>query len=153
MPIQFQAVERYLDEHDGISLPIGDKSYTIPAPSALTGLEVTRLMAAMVDASAGKEISDDTIAEIAKLDEEAGSDLERRILGPALDEMIADGVPWPMVQLAFQTAMVWISQGAETAAIYWTSGGGAMGKAPNRQTRRSTPKARRASTASKRRAK
>lgn len=151
MPIQFDAVTEYLD-NDGISLPIGGKDYIIPPPDALLGLEVTQIMTLVVDATNGININDDPrIKEILDANEQADASYERRILGPALDEMLADKVPWPMVQLAFQTTMVWIAQGAESAARYWASGGGAMGKAPGRKRARKTRKARRGSTGSKRR--
>lgn len=149
MPIQFEAIDEYLDT-EGISLPICGKSYLIPPPDALTGLEVTRLMSLMVDATNGQDISDDPrVKAVLEADAQADEHFEKRILGPALDEMIADKVPWPMVQLAFQTAMVWISQGAEQAARYWAAGGGATGKAPNRATRRATRKAPQASAGSR----
>jgi hypothetical protein len=149
MAIRFDAIDEALDL-EGITLPIGGKDYLIPPPNALTGLEVTRLMSLVVDATNGADITDDPrVAEVLDANEKAGESFEKRILGPALDEMMTDGVPWPMVQLAFQTTMIWISQGAETAARYWTAGGGATGKEPNRQTRRATRKARPVSTASR----
>lgn len=151
MPIQFDAVDEYLDL-EGITLPIGGKSYLIPPPDARTGLEVTRLMSLLIDATNGNDITnDERVQQVLAANDEAGGDLEHRILGAALDEMISDGVPWPMVQHAFQTTMVWISQGANQAALYWAAGGGVMGKAPNRETRRVTPKDRQVSTGSRKR--
>ena len=147
----FQPIDDYLDL-EGITLPIAGKNYLIRPVDALTGLEVTRLMGLVVDATNGIDITNDPrAAEVLEANEAAKDSLEHRILGDALDEMIADGVPWPMVQLAFQTAMVWISQGVEAAARYWAAGGGATGKAPNRQTRRATRKGRQGSGGSKKR--
>lgn len=128
--LQFQPIDEYLDD-DGITLPIRGKDYTIQPPDALTGLEVSRLMSLTVDAVAGRDIEDDPrVQQVLDAHTKAGESLENRVLGPALDEMVADGVPWPSVQLAFQTTMLWITQGAEVAARYWAAGGGAMGKAP-----------------------
>lgn len=149
--IQFKPVDEFLDL-EGISLPIRGKDYVIPPPDAITGLEVTRLMAAVMGALDGADIGVQ-LNELADVDEKAGGELELRVLGPALAEMQADGVPWPLVKLAFQTAMVWIAQGAETAARFWGSGGGMVGKAPSRPTRQPTRKVRRASTGSRSRKK
>lgn len=149
--IRFDPIDEYL-ELDGISLPIRSrthpdgKDYTILPPDALTGLEVIRLVAASTSTIDDVEMQ---LREVAQIDDAAGGNLEARVLGPALDEMIADGVPWPMVKLAFQTTMTWISLGAEVAARFWGSGGGMVGKAPSRPTRQPTRKGRRASTASK----
>ena len=145
--IQFKPVDEYLDL-EGISLPIRGKDYVIPPPDAITGLEVTRLMAAAMGALEGVNIAVQ-LEELATSDEKAGGELEQRVLGPALAEMMADGVPWPIVKLAFQTAMVWIAQGAEIAARFWGSGGGMVGKAPALPTPAATPKARRVSAASR----
>lgn len=151
MPIQFEAVSEYLD-HDGISLPIAGKNYIIAPPDALLGLEVTHIMTLVVDAIGGADISSDPrVKEILDAHGKADESYERRILGPALDEMLADKVPWPMVQLAFQTTMVWIAQGAESAARYWASGGGALGKAPGRKRDRKTHRGRQGSAGSKKR--
>lgn len=151
----FQPIDAQIEELnglDGITLPINGKHYTIPAPDAATGLEVTRLMEVVTrvanDQGAPTEAE---VENILTLDRKAGGDLISRIMGPALDEMVADGVKWPVVKLAFTTALFWISQSAEEAAIYWASGGGDLGKAPNRQTRRATRKAPPASAASRRR--
>ncbi len=145
----FEAVDDYLDL-EGITLPIAGKNYLIRPVDALTGLEVTRLMGLVVDATNGQDITDDPrVAAVLEANEAASESFEKRILGEALDEMLADGVPWPMVQLAFQTCMIWISQGVEQAARYWAAGGGAMGKAPSRKTRRATRKGRQGSAGSK----
>lgn len=147
----FVPINEYLDEIDGITLPIGGKSYLIPSPDALTGLEVTRLIDVVVDAANGQDIdsNDARVQQILKAEEQQHGDLIVRILGPALDEMTADGVKWSVVQHVFGTALTWITQGAEQAARYWAAGGGATGKAPNRATRRATRKAPQASAGSR----
>lgn len=147
----FAPLNAFLDELDGITLPVGDKSYLIPAPDARLGLEVMRLIDLVSDAVNGQEIDsdDERVQQVLAAEERAGGDLIARILGPALDEMVEDGVKWPVVQHVFGTALTWISQGSEQAARYWLNGGGATGKAPNRATRRATRKAPQGSAASR----
>jgi len=149
--IRFDPIDEFLDL-EGISLPIRSraypdgKDYTIPPPDAMTGLEVIRLISVYTSSSDDIEAQ---LQGVAQLDDMAGGNLEERVLGEAFNEMIADGVPWPMAKLAFQTAMSWISLGAEPAARFWASGGGMMGKAPSRPTRQPTRKARQGSAGSK----
>lgn len=66
-------------------------------------------------------------------------DPELVYLGDALARMQADGVPWPAVQHAARTAMIWVSAGEDDAARYWASiGGSPEASAPNRATRRAS---------------
>ncbi|WP_433426353.1 DUF7426 family protein (plasmid) [Microtetraspora malaysiensis] len=133
---------RDLDEFfdDTFKLPVGGKTYVIPAPDAETGLLCQRLMHAGLDANAGREVNSDGINDLASavLDDDQERDLYQRILGPVYDELFADGVSWPRIQHVGMTALVWVAAGREPAIKYWESGGAGEAPAPNRATRRAT---------------
>lgn len=126
----FDAIDELFDET--IVLPIKGRKYTIPSPSASAGLRMQRLLQGAVRADkAGvdpdKELLDD-------LDEIA---LFRDTLGPAFDEMDADGVSFAWVKHAAMTATVWSTISREAAEEYWTRSGDPEPPAPNRESRRS----------------
>src|SRR6478752_5332110 len=104
-----------------LRLPIKGKMYVIPSPDAATGLFCQRLMAVGTSAALGQEPEGDTVDAILSDDDER--DLYRRLLGPAWDEMIADDVPWMVMQHAGTTAMVWVTNGWNAAEEYWNRQG------------------------------
>ncbi|GAA5056466.1 DUF7426 family protein [Streptomyces similanensis] len=116
----------------GLPLPIGGKTYTVPPPSAKTGLRVQNVMQAAATAAGGGKVSD------AVLDDAAELDLYRDVLGTAYAEMIADGVKWPALKHCAMTAVAWIIQDEDAAERYWNSGGDPSQLAPNRATRRAS---------------
>ncbi|MEU3710486.1 DUF7426 family protein [Streptomyces catenulae] len=116
--------------NDGLHLPIGERTYTVPAPSAETGLRVQAIINAAAVAADGGEADEQVLADAAE------RDLYRDALGAAYDEMIADGVTWPELKHCAITAMVWIAQDTEAAERYWDAGGDPSRLAPNRETRR-----------------
>lgn len=116
----FAALDETLDEV--IHLPIKGKTYRIQSPSARTGLMVTRLMGIGMDANSGK-LTADAVANDprtkAVLDDAEERELMVSLLGPTLDEMIADGLPWSMIQHVNQTVMIWCVYGMDSAAAFW----------------------------------
>ncbi|MFB7461717.1 hypothetical protein [Streptomyces sp. NPDC056188] len=127
----FEDVSELLDET--LRLPVRGRVYTVPAPSAAAGVRTQRLIAIVAQAAEGGDV--DVDAELlADADEH---DLYSEILGAAYDEMLADGVSWPVLKHASVTAMVWIAQNKDAAERYWNSGGDPSRMAPNRQARRS----------------
>ncbi|MFF9284870.1 DUF7426 family protein [Streptomyces griseosporeus] len=126
----FDALSELLDE--SLALPIGGKTYRIPAPSAETGLRVQAIMQAAAVAADGGQVDRELIADAAE------RDLYRDVLGTAHAELVADGVSWPMLKHAAVTAMVWIVQDKAAAERYWNAAGDPNRLAPNRQARRSS---------------
>ncbi|MEU4511781.1 hypothetical protein AB0G05_19995 [Nonomuraea wenchangensis] len=126
---QFRDLDEFFD--DSLSLPIGGKTYRVPPADAETGLFCQRLMAAGIDAANGKQV------DAANLDDDGETDLYRRVLGGAYDEMIADRVSWPRIKHAGVTAFLWIAGDADTAAKYWEAGPEA--EAPEAEAASSTP--------------
>ncbi|MFE7017555.1 hypothetical protein ACFVAQ_45050 [Streptomyces sp. NPDC057651] len=126
----FEAVDELLA--DGLELPLGGKTYRVPAPSAEIGLRTTAIMQAAAVAADGGQADEQVLADAAE------RDLYRDVLGSAHDEMVANGVQWTALKHAAITAMVWIVQSKEAAERYWNSGGDPSRLAPNRAARRSS---------------
>ncbi|NKU72723.1 hypothetical protein GS898_04960 [Rhodococcus hoagii] len=84
-----------------LHLPIRGKKYTVTAPDWETVKQLR--VKIFADDLPPLEQSDDAVAA----------------LGPALDEMVADNLPWPMILHAGRTAMLhWASP--ELAEIHWS---------------------------------
>ncbi|WP_053913659.1 hypothetical protein [Streptomyces sp. TP-A0875] len=126
----FNDVSELLDEC--LSLPIRGRIYTVPAPEAAMGLRTQQLIALAAAAADGQAVTLDD--ELMSDDEE--SDFYERLLGSAFDDMVADGVKWPLVKHAAVTSMIWIAQNKDAAERYWNSGGDPSRMAPNREARR-----------------
>lgn len=126
----FQALGELLDAT--LALPVKDKTYTVPPPSAATGLRVQAIMQAAAVAADGGAVDE------AVLKDAAERDMYRDVLGTAHAEMVADGVDWNVLKHCAVTAMVWIVQDKGAAERYWNAGGDPSQLAPNRKQRRSS---------------
>jgi hypothetical protein len=111
----FRDLDEFFD--DTLSLPIGGRTYVIPAPDAELGLYCQRLLAAGFAVVGGKQPAGD---QPPVLDDDGERDLYQRCLGTAYDEMLADGISWPKVRRAGVTAFLWTAQGEELAVAYWS---------------------------------
>lgn len=129
MATRFEALDDFLD--DALELPVGNKIYRIPAPSAEDGLRVERITTLAAQLVAGGTDPDTTA-----LDDEEELDLYRLCLGPVYGELRADGVSWPTFKRIANTAMFWIIADVEAAQDYWRTGQGPSPAAPNRAARR-----------------
>jgi hypothetical protein len=138
----------------GLELPIGGKVYRVEPPSAELGLWCEHMLVCGTElqrASTDEEIE----AVVTRLDKPPGDEsksIQARVLGAAYEEMVADGVSWPKIKHAGNTAYVWIVMGEEAAARYWTSVGRPEAVAPNRAARRATSKSTGAASGTRRRA-
>lgn len=126
----FKQLGEVLDET--LSLPIGDKVYRVPPPSASTGLRVQAIMQAAAVAADGGAVDEAVLRDAAE------RDMYVDVLGTAHAEMVADDVAWPTLKHCAITAMVWIVQNKDAAERYWNSGGDPSRLAPNRKARRSS---------------
>lgn len=118
---------------DELVLPVGGKKYRIPEVDAETGLWCQRIAGLARKHGKGEDISH----QLANLDDDEERDLYSRMLGPVLDELTEDGIPWPKVQHIARTTLVWVVAGKAAAAVAWSLGG-APAPAPNRAARRGT---------------
>lgn len=134
MATRFEALEELAD--DALELPLKGRdgavrTYRIPSPSAMDGLKIQRITTLAAKLVNGGEAIDTTI-----LDDSEELDLIRLCLGPADDELQADGVDWAWRRHAGLTAMFWITSSQETAEKYWAAAGDPSRLAPNREARR-----------------
>lgn len=106
-----EEVGAWLDS--GLILPINGKKYQVPEPNAELGLRLEVLMN-----SANRET--DRYRQV--LSDQEEHDLYSELLGPAYDEMIADGVSYPVMKLAATTAMIHFVISAEAAEVTWNQG-------------------------------
>lgn len=112
------------------------KDYTVPAPDAETGLWLQEQ--ARIGAQIAEGMRD---AKDGDLDDVAEKELYRKIMGPAFDEMLEDGVKFPSIKLAGQAVFAWALSDAEDAEDVWSGKAKAEAKA-NRAERRKKTKAR-----------
>ncbi|WP_086705591.1 DUF7426 family protein [Streptomyces antimycoticus] len=133
MGARFEALDELWD--DTLTLPFGATEYVIPSPSAEDGLRVQKIISLAARLQSGGEAVDTTL-----LDDEEERDLLELCLGPVLEEMLADGIPWSRVRHAGLTAMFWVASGPEVAEKYWRTAGDPSQWAPNRETRRAQKK-------------
>lgn len=124
---RLKALDEFFD--DTLTLPVGGKEYTVPAPSAGTGLLCQRLMQAGVAAANGKETD---LTDLAELDDDQETDLYKRCLGPVYDQLLADKVTWPRIKHCGVTAFLWIAVDLDAAMKFWDAGGNPEALAPNR---------------------
>ena len=103
-------------ELGGVKLPIGGKVYALRPVSAELGPRLQVLMSAGVTLGRGGELADD---DKQVLDDMAEQEMYRDLLGPAYDEMTADGVPWSALKHAAMTVLVDATVDRDTAEKYW----------------------------------
>lgn len=101
-----------------LPLPIRGKVYVVESPEAKLGLKVQRLVALGFAANNGVQLDDAEVSSL-DLDDAEERDLIPRLLGPAYQEMLNDGVPWEMVKHAGETVIMWIGIGYEAAEAHW----------------------------------
>lgn len=133
MAARFEALDELFD--DSLTLPVQGKTYTIPSPSAGDGLKVQRITGIAARMMAAGED-----AETELLDDDEEADLLALCLGPAFEELQADGVSWAWIKHIGLTAMFWITSDLETAERYWAAAGDPEALAPNREARRAAKK-------------
>lgn len=132
--MSFRDLDEFFDS--SLRLPIRGKTYLVPSPPAEDGLWIMRMLTTADRARAGEEIDAAVLAGL-QLDDAQERSLYERCLGPALPEMLADGVPWEMVKHAGTTAFIWVGGDRATAERYWSSPPGEA-PAPNRAARRAS---------------
>lgn len=131
----FQVLEEFLG--DSLDLPIrctdGEvRTFHIPPCSAEDGMRVEAIMETGLRLAAGGTPQD---AEV--LDDAAEMDLYRISLGDAHDDLRTH-LDWPRFRHVAMTAVIWITQGLDTAEQFWNSGGDPSLMAPNRAARRAS---------------
>lgn len=131
---KFEELEEF--EDDVLELPIHGKTYAIPAVDGATGLWAQRLLETVEAARAEGDI------DAGKLDDKDERILYERMLGDALDEMLADGVNWQRIGHCAMTVFFWTTTTRQQAEAFWKAGGdperARSAASPNRASRRAS---------------
>lgn len=113
----FKDVAEFVD--DELELPIKGKVYRVPPVDALVGLRLQRLLLLARLSAQGVELSPEDAAEL-ELDDNSQAELYKQLLGPVYDEMLADGVSYPHLERAGNTAVAFFVGGMEAAEAAWS---------------------------------
>jgi hypothetical protein len=84
-----------------LQLPIRGKWYTVPSPDGIEGPRLRQV------------VGDNGLPSVEQTDE------AMKVLGPALAEMTADGVPWTMILHAGRTALLHYGFSPDMGEIHW----------------------------------
>lgn len=117
-----------------LRLPVGDRTYLVRPPAAAVGIRLANMLTrgivldSLIDAGAtGAEVDEIRAGLVIDDDDQ---DFARDCLGATYDEMLADDLPHPVIELAVSTAFLAWTAGKATAEAWWESGG----KAPTPPT-------------------
>jgi hypothetical protein len=131
---------------DQLHLPVDGVIYHIPSPDHELGLWVTALVTTGMAVQQGIDIDPSRKLPQLRFEGEEGDDnsdegkLYQRMLGPAYDQMRANGVSWAKIKFVNETVMIWIAGGVDMAEAHWNGGGSPketrLQLAPNRAARR-----------------
>lgn len=109
-------------DDDGITLPPikskahpEGKAYTVPSPDYDTGLLLQSLASIATRLKNGVEVPEEEARRLQFADGKEEQDFSSMVLGEALVEMRADGVPWGPVRKAVQYVFTYFAIGAEQA--------------------------------------
>jgi hypothetical protein len=117
----FKDVAEFVD--DELALPIKGKVYRVAPVDALVGLKLQRLLLLARLAASGVELSPKDAAEL-ELDDNSQAELYKELLGSTYDEMITDGVSYPHLERAGNTAVAFFVGGMEAAEAAWSEAPG-----------------------------
>lgn len=123
----FEPIDELFDS--SLKLPIGGKTYSIASPTADVGLHCQLVAEIGRKQRAGAALSQADLNMLV-LDDEQEKRWHARILGPTLDEMVADGVDWERVKHASSTTFTWIVAGTAAAERVWAGGARAEARPP-----------------------
>jgi hypothetical protein len=102
----------------GFDLPVGGKTYHVPEPSAKDGLWLQALMDGAANLVLTTQLG---AANKAVLSDEEERTVYQVALGAAYQQMLDDGVPWPVFKHAGTTAWVHWVRGADAGERYWAT--------------------------------
>jgi len=135
-----------------LRLPVGGKTYIVNPPPADTGARLLNRLTIGMVVDAGIDIDDETRAQAVVDDDE--HDFAADCLGPALDQMTADGLSKPQIDFCVTVAFLAWTVGRDYAEQWWETGGkvgrpaGAESLAARPRTATPTPSAEASTTPS-----
>jgi hypothetical protein len=136
--VAFEELTNYLVA-EPLKLPVKGRVYEVPPASAELGLWCRSIFSA-----ANAEDEDEEREAKARAPKLPGNmTLSQRVLGPAWDAMLRDGIEDEYIEFCGTTAFIWIVRGEEAAELYWKSAGdpGKLQRPANREERRAVARA------------
>lgn len=134
--MSFKAFEEVHGDQS-LRLPIRGTEYVIYPPRADVGYALAMQLAAGVVVEAGLPIDEDVLADAqaaAQVTDDDAPDWARQCLNgprngkPSLvyEQMLEDGLSFPEVEIAAQTAFIAWTVGRESAEVFWNTAGKAL---------------------------
>lgn len=123
----------------------GVTTYKVASPDAKTGLYLSTIAKIGVSAAMGQDVPPSELEKL-KLDDDDERGLYEVVLGDTYAQMVADGVPWTLLQHIGQDAYLTFALNEDTANATLIMAASRLGKSrtqPNRAARRAgtrTPK-------------
>ena len=116
-----QALNRF-----GVTLDLkvdDEHTYSVNSPSIKVGAWLVE--SANVMTAAQSYTDEDEIPEVTSNDVLGEAPLEqyKTILGDAFDEMVEDGMPFEVVQMAVGAVVIWVQSSRQEAMEFWNRGG------------------------------
>ncbi|NNM44597.1 DUF7426 family protein [Knoellia koreensis] len=105
-----------------LRLPIHGKTYEVYPPSPATHDQLAMRLALGIALDAGVEIPEEDARTLQITDDDM-PDFATMCLGDTYEQMLADEVSHPEIELALVTAFYAWTLGMEVAEAYWESGG------------------------------
>lgn len=105
-----------------LSLPVGGKTYMVKPPRADVAAHLMNRLAFGIAADAGLDLGEEQRRAIEVTDEQM-PDFARQCLGPALDEMEADGLLPQQIEFCVTTAFYAWTVGKAFAERHWETAG------------------------------
>lgn len=126
----FERLSESFYDHE-ITLPVGDRDYTIPSPDADTGMFVQRVVVIGATAARNEPLTEDDQKFLAEAPSMNSDELVDMLLTPELHAQIkADKLNWGAYQKIIGTAMQWVAFGREAAEAFWNAKEGETGPNP-----------------------
>lgn len=117
----FERLNESFYDHE-ITLPVGDREFTIPSPDSETGLFVQRVVVLGMQAAQNQPLTDDDKAFLNEAPDMSSDQLVDMVLTPAIHaEIKAAKLNWGAYQKIIGTSMQWVAFGREAAEAFWNA--------------------------------
>lgn len=117
----FERLSESFYDHE-ITLPVGDREYTIASPDADTGMFVQRVVVIGATAARNEPLTEDDRKFLADAPSMNSDEFMDMLLTPELHARIkADRLNWGAYQKIIGTAMQWVAFGREAAEAFWNA--------------------------------
>jgi hypothetical protein len=117
----FERLNESFYDHE-ITLPVGDRDFTIPSPDSDTGLFVQRVVVLGMQAAQNQPLTEDDQKFLSEAPDMTSDQLLDMILTPDIHaEVKAARLNWGAYQKIIGTCMQWVAFGREAAEAFWNA--------------------------------